>query len=248
MEIKGKVIIITGAGAGIGAATALLFGRKGAKVCCNDVTDSADIISKKIKDEGGDAFFCQGDVTKIEDSKKIIDNTIEKYEKIDILFNNAGIVVPGRADNTTIEDWERTMAVNIRGVFLMTKFAIPSLRKTKGCIINTSSSVAIKGVKDRFAYTASKGAIFSMTRAMASDYIGDGIRVNSICPGTVDSPSLRVRLSKFDDPEAARKNFISRQPLGRFGQPDEIARGVLYLVNAEFCTGTSLSVDGGMTI
>ena len=248
MEIKGKVIIITGAGAGIGAATALLFARKGAKVCCNDVTNSADIISKKIKDEGGDAFFCQGDVSKIEDSKKIIDKTIEKYEKIDILFNNAGIVVPGRADNTTTEDWERTMAVNIKGVFLMTKFAIPYLRKTKGCIINTSSSVAIKGVKDRFAYTASKGAIFSMTRAMASDYIDDGIRVNSICPGTVDSPSLRVRLSKFEDPEAARKNFISRQPLGRFGQPDEIARGVLYLVNAEFCTGISLSIDGGMTI
>lgn len=248
MEIKGKVIIITGAGAGIGAATALLFARKGAKVCCNDVTNSADIISKKIKDEGGDAFFCQGDVSKIEDSKKIIDKTIEKYEKIDILFNNAGIVVPGRADNTTTEDWERTMAVNIKGVFLMTKFAIPYLRKMKGCIINTSSSVAIKGVKDRFAYTASKGAIFSMTRAMALDYIDDGVRVNSICPGTVDSPSLRVRLSKFEDPEAARKNFISRQPLGRFGQPDEIARGVLYLVNAEFCTGISLSVDGGMTI
>jgi NAD(P)-dependent dehydrogenase (short-subunit alcohol dehydrogenase family) len=248
MEVKGKVIIITGAGAGIGAATALLFARKGAKVCCNDITDSADIISKKIKDEGGDGFFCQGDVTKIEDSKKIINKTIEKYGKIDILFNNAGIVFPGRADNTTIEDWEGTMAVNVRGVFLMSKFAMSYLRKTKGCIINASSSVAIKGVKDRFAYTASKGAILSMTRAMAMDYMDEGIRVNSICPGTTDTPSLRKRLSKFDDPEAARKIFISRQPLGRFGKPDEIARGVLYLVNAEFCTGINLSVDGGMTI
>ena len=140
------------------------------------------------------------------------------------------------------------MAVNVRGVFLMSKFAMSYLRKTKGCIINASSSVAIKGVKDRFAYTASKGAILSMTRAMAMDYMDEGIRVNSICPGTTDTPSLRKRLSKFDDPEAARKIFISRQPLGRFGKPDEIARGVLYLVNAEFCTGINLSVDGGMTI
>ena len=248
MEIKGKVIIISGAGAGIGEATALLFAREGAKVCCNSITDSANIVSKKIIDEGGDSFFCQGDVAKINDSELIINKTIEKYKKIDILFNNAGIVLPGRVDNTTIEDWERTMAVNVRGIFLMTKSAIPFLQKTKGCIINNSSSVAIKGVKDRFAYTASKGAILSMTRAMAVDYLDEGIRVNCICPGTVDSPSLSVRLSKFDDPEAARKNFVARQPLGRFGQPDEIARGVLYLVSAEFCTGISLSIDGGMTI
>jgi len=248
MEIKDKVIIITGAGAGIGAATALLFAKRGAKVCCNSISNSGLKICKKIKNEGGEAVFYRGDVSKIEDSENIIKKTVKKYGKIDILFNNAGIVIPGAADNTHIEDWERTLAVNVTSIFLLTKFAIPALRETKGCIINTSSSVAIKGVKDRFAYTASKGAILSMTKAMAMDYIDAGIRVNCICPGTVDSPSLRNRLSKFDDPVAARKNFISRQPLGRFGTPEEIAKGVLFLVSSSFCTGTSLFLDGGMTI
>jgi len=248
MEFKGKVAIITGAGAGIGAATALLFASKGVKVCCNDIEDSGDKISREINNNGGNAFFCQADITKIEDSKKIIDKTLERFKKIDILFNNAGVVIPGRTDNTSIEDWERTMAVNVRGIFLVSKFAIPHLRKTKGCIINTSSSVALKGVKDRFAYTASKGAVLSMTRAMAIDYIDEGIRINSICPGTIETESFRDRLFKFDDIEDARKKFIARQPMGRFGQPNEIAQGVLYLVEAEFCTGISLSVDGGMTI
>jgi len=246
MEIKGKVAIITGAGAGIGKETAMLFARKGVKVCCNDITDSADSIAKKIRDEGGEAFFCRGDVSKIEDSQKIIDQTIEKYNKIDILFNNAGIVLSGKADNTTIGNWERTMEVNVRGVFLMSKFAIPYLRKTKGCIVNTSSNVAIRGVKDRFAYTASKGAILSMTRAMAIDYVGEGIRVNSVCPGIIDTPSGRKRISENDDPEKARENAISRHPIGRLGQPEEIAEGVLYLVSADFCTGISLTIDGGM--
>jgi len=248
MKLKDKVVIITGAGAGIGKATALLFAKEGANVCCNSLTDSAAKVVKEIKDEGGEGFFAQGDVSDSDMARKIIESTIEKYGKIDILFNNAGIVIPGKLDNTSLDDWNRTMVVNVNSIYLMSKFALPYLLKEKGCIINTASSVAHKGVKDRLAYTASKGAILSITRAMAMDYIDQGLRVNCISPGTVDSPSLAKRIAKFDDPVAARKDFIARQPLGRFGKPEEIADGVLFLACEEFCTGVNLSIDGGMTV
>jgi NAD(P)-dependent dehydrogenase (short-subunit alcohol dehydrogenase family) len=140
------------------------------------------------------------------------------------------------------------MAVNVRGVFLCSRYALPHLKKTKGTIINCSSSVALKGVADRAAYTASKGAVHSMTRAMAMDHIKDGIRVNAICPGTTNTPSLKERLTQKGDYEEVRKLYIARQPLGRLGEPEEIAEGVLFLALNNFCTGISLSIDGGMTI
>ena len=248
MKLKDKVVIITGAGAGIGRATAILFAKEGAKVCCNSITKSALNVTNKIKESGGEAVFLQGDVSQEIDVKNIVDKTLESFNRIDILFNNAGIVLPGRVDNMSIEDWDRTIAVNVRGVFLMSKYTIPHLLKTKGTIINNSSSVAFKGVKERAAYTASKGAVLSMTRAMAADYIEDGIRINAICPGTTDTPSLTKRLAKFDDPEQARQDFIARQKMGRLGTSEEIAEGVLFLACNEFTTGVSLSIDGGMTM
>lgn len=248
MRLKGKVAIITGAGAGIGEATALLFAREGAKVCCNSQSESAMKIAERINGSGGEAFFCRADVSVEQDAERIVDKTVGKYGRLDILFNNAGIVIPGRIDNTSPEDWDRTMAVNVRGPYLLSRFSVPYLRKTKGCIINTSSVVALKGVKDRGPYSASKGAVLAMTKSMAADYIEDGIRVNAISPGTIDTPSLGERIAKFDDPVAARAQFISRQPMGRLGTSEEIAEGVLYLALAEFCTGTNLSVDGGMTM
>jgi meso-butanediol dehydrogenase/(S,S)-butanediol dehydrogenase/diacetyl reductase len=190
----------------------------------------------------------QADVSIEEEAKKIIDKTIEVYGKIDILFNNAGIVIPGAVDTISTENWDKTMNVNVKGIYLVSKYAIPYLKKTKGVIINNSSSVALKGVKDRAAYTASKGAVLSLTRAMAADYIEDGIRVNAICPGTTDTPSLALRLQKFEDPEQARKDFVARQKMGRLGKPEEIAKGVLLLATNEFMTGTYLSIDGGMTM
>jgi meso-butanediol dehydrogenase/(S,S)-butanediol dehydrogenase/diacetyl reductase len=248
MKLEGKVAIITGAGAGIGEATALLFAKEGARVCCNSKSESALKVVEKIEDSGGHAFFSRGDVSVVEDAKRITDETVQRYGKLDILFNNAGIVILGRVDNTSPEDWDQTMAVNVRGPYLVSKFAVPYLKKTKGCIINNASVVALKGVKDRGPYAASKGAVLSMTRAMARDYIEDGVRVNCISPGTIETPSLAERLSQFEDPDAARVQFIARQPMGRFGTPGEIAEGVLYLALAEFCTGMNLSVDGGMTM
>jgi len=249
MKLKGKIAVVTGAGAGIGEATALLFAKEGVKVCCNSLSASAKNIVAKIKLSGGDAIFVQADVSLEEEANRIIEKTIETYGKIDILFNNAGIVLGGAIDTTSTEDWDRTMAVNVRGIYLVTKYAIPYLRKTQGVIINNSSSVAFKGVKDRVAYTASKGAVLSMTRAMAADYLEDKVRVNAICPGTTDSPSLAKRIkSRGGNYDEIRQGYIDRQPLKRLGTPEEIAEGVLFLALNEFCTGVSLLVDGGMTM
>jgi meso-butanediol dehydrogenase/(S,S)-butanediol dehydrogenase/diacetyl reductase len=248
MKLKGKVALITGAGAGIGKATAILLAHEGAKVCCNSISNSAQKVVEIIKKDGGDAMFIQADVSKEADVKKMVDLIVNTYGRLDILFNNAGIVLPGSVDTISTEDWDKTMATNVRGVYLVSKYAVPHLKKTRGAIINNSSSVAIKGVENRAAYTASKGAVLSMTRAMAADYLNDRIRVNAICPGTTDTPSLAERLSKYDDPDAARTQFIARQKMGRLGKPEEIAQGVLFLVLNEFCTGISLSIDGGMTM
>jgi meso-butanediol dehydrogenase/(S,S)-butanediol dehydrogenase/diacetyl reductase len=248
VKLKEKVAVITGAGAGIGKATALLFAREGARLCVNAQSNSAAETAQSIKKVGGEAIFIQGDVSKPETAEKIVTETIRTFKKIDILFNNAGIVIPGRIDNTTLADWDRTFEVNVRGVFLVTKACLPELRKTKGVIIHNASAVVLKGVKERAAYTASKGAIYALTKAMAADYISDGIRVNCVCPGTTDTPSLEKRIAQFSDPKKARDDFIARQPMGRFGTPEEIAEAVLYLAIAEFSTGISISVDGGMTI
>jgi len=248
MQLKDKVAIITGAGAGIGKETAILFAEQGAKVLCNDISDSVINVVDQINNKGGEATAYQGDISIAETAEKIINETSNKYHKIDILFNNAGIVIPGNAENTSVKDWDKTMRVNVRGVFLMSKFALPQLIKTRGCIVNNSSCLALKGSKDRLAYTASKGAILSMTRALAMDYVKSGVRINCICPGVVDSPSFRQRISKFDDPEAAREHFTAMQPLGRITKPREVAKSVLYLVTSEICEGTILSADGGITM
>ena len=249
MRLKDKVAIITGAGAGIGEATAKLFAREGAKVCCNSISKSANKVVEEINSNGGKAIFVQADVAIEDDAQRIVDETINVFRKIDILFNNAGIVLGGTIDEMSTDDWDRLMAVNIRGVYLVSKYTIPHLKKSKGVIINNSSSVAFKGVKNRAAYTASKGAILSITRAMAMDYLEDNIRVNAICPGTTDTPSLAERIKrKGGDYEKIRQEYISRQRIGRLGKPEEIAEGVLFLVLNEFCTGVSLLVDGGMTM
>jgi meso-butanediol dehydrogenase/(S,S)-butanediol dehydrogenase/diacetyl reductase len=248
MRLKGKVAIVTGAGAGIGEATARLFAVEGASVVCNSITDSASKVVASIREDKGKATFVQGDVSDEHAAQQIINTAVDTYGKLDILVNNAGIVLPGSVDVISLEDWERTMAVNVRGVYLLSRYAIPHLKRTRGVIVNTSSVLALKGMKNRAAYSASKGAVVSLTKAMAADHMEDGIRVNCICPGTIDTPSLAYRLSQYPDPDAARRQFIERQPMRRFGTAEEIAEGILYLALAEFATGISLSVDGGITV
>jgi NAD(P)-dependent dehydrogenase (short-subunit alcohol dehydrogenase family) len=248
MKLEGKVALITGSGAGIGEEAAVKLAARGVKVCCNSVTDSGAGVAEKIRSRGGKAIFVQGDVSKPADIEKIIRETVKAFGGLDILVNNAGTVLPGTVENTTLADWERTLAVNVTGVFLMSQAALPHLKKTKGTIINTASSVSLKGVKDRFAYTASKGAVAAMTRSMATDLLETGIRVNCVCPGTTLTPSLDRRLAGFPDYEKAKANFVARQPMGRLGEAEEIADAIVFFVEATFCTGALLAVDGGMTM
>ncbi len=247
MKLGGKVAIVTGAGAGIGEATALLLAAEGARVCCNSLSASASRVAERIRAAGGEAFAVRADVSEEDGARQVVEEAVGRYGRLDILFNNAGVVLPGTLESTPPADWDRTMAVNVRSIFLVSRAAIGELKKTQGTIVNTSSAVAFKGVKDRLAYSASKGAVVSLTRAMAIEYIASRIRVNCVCPGTIDTPSLGDRLARLADPAEARKSFIARQPLGRFGRAQEIAEGVLFLVLSEFSAGVCLPIDGGMT-
>jgi len=251
MKLENKVALITGASVGIGRETALLFAREGARVAVNSQSGRGQAVVDQINQSGGQAVFVRGRVEVPEEARAMVAGAVEAFGRLDILVNNAGIVLPGRCENTSVEDFDRTMAVNVRGVFLVSKFAVEQMQKQGGgVIVHNASIAAVKGLKDRFAYSASKGAVWAMTRAMAMDYIRENIRVNCINPGTTLTPSLEDRINAFDDPEAAKQQFIERQPMGRLGAPEEIAAAILYLAGDEagFTTGATLNVDGGLTI
>ena len=252
MDFTNKAVLITGAGAGIGQVTAVLFAKAGAKVAVNtlDAGRGAKTLDLARKAGAADAIFLQGDVASSADAGRLVEDAVKAFGRLDVLINNAGIVFPGRVDDTLEEDFDRTMAVNVKGLFIVSQHAIRQmLRQGGGVIVNNGSSAALKGVRDRAAYSASKGAVVSLTRAMAADYMRDNIRVNCVCPGTTQTPSLEARINAFPDPVAARRDFTARQPMGRLGTPEEIANAILFLAwdGNGFMTGTIVSVDGGMT-
>jgi len=252
MRFQRKVVLITGAGVGIGRAAAVQFGKEGAKVAVNSLTPSNGMETLRlIKEAGGEGIYIQGDVSKAADAKRMVEETVKAFGRLNVLVNNAGIVLPGRVDNISEEDWDRTMAVNLKGVFLVSKYAIPEMRKIGGgVIVHNASAAAIKGVKERGAYSASKGGVWALTKAMAADYLSENIRVNCVCPGTIYTPSLERRIQAFPDPEKARADFIARQPMGRLGKDEEIAAAILFAASDEagFMNGTTIAIDGGMTI
>ena len=253
MNFNNKVVIVTGAGAGIGQSCCVLFARAGAKVVVNTLNTRRGEETLKMTLEAGapDAVFVQGDVSRRADAERIVGETINRFGRVDILVNNAGIVLPGRVDNTPDEDFDRTMDVNVKGVFIMSQLAVRvMLKQGGGVVVNNGSVAALKGVKDRAAYSASKGAVVSLTKAMAAEYIRDNIRVNCVCPGTTQTPSLDSRINAFEDPVAAREEFVARQPMGRLGRPEEIAEAILFACSDEcaFMTGTVIPVDGGQTV
>jgi len=250
MDFRDKVVLVTGAGAGIGRKTAVMFAERGAKVAVNDLPNSmgGQETLRMVQVESGAGIFVGGDVSLAQDAERMVRETIEAFGKLDILINNAGIVLPGRVDNTSEDDFDRTMRVNVKGAFLVAKYATLEMKKAGGgAIVNIASVAALKGITDRAAYCASKGALVSLTRAMAADYLKDNIRVNCVCPGTTLTPSLEDRIQAHPDPSAMRAEFISRQPMGRLGRDEEIAQAVLFACcdEAAFMNGSIVSIDGG---
>ncbi len=251
-RFKNKIVLITGSGAGIGRATALAFAREGANVVINALGQPGGLATlADILQAGGRGIFVQGDVSVAEDAAQIVAATLAAFGRLDILINNAGIVHPGRIDTISEEDWDHTFAVNVKGAFLVSSHAVAAMRaQGGGAIVHVASVAAEKGVKDRAAYSASKGALLALTHAMAIDHLQDNIRVNCVCPGTTYTDSLEKRLQAFSDPEKARADFMARQPMGRFGRDEEIAAAILFAASDEaaFMNGEKISINGGMTI
>jgi len=250
MKFKGKTVVITGSGAGIGRATALAFAREGANVVINSVSPSGAEVLGVMQENGWPAVFVQADVSCREGAEKLISTAVETFGGIDVLANIAGIVANGGVEACSEEDWDRSMLVNVKSVYLTCKLALPYLRERKGVIVNTASTVAVKGVASRAAYSATKGAVLSLSRSMAVEYVREGIRVNCVSPGTVVSPSFMDRVNQSADPEQAMKDFVARQPMGRLGTPEEIAEAFLFAAdpNVGFMTGSNIMVDGAMTV
>jgi NAD(P)-dependent dehydrogenase (short-subunit alcohol dehydrogenase family) len=252
MRLKDRVAIITGAGAGIGRASSLLFAREGARIAAIDVTpEGIESLVEEIRADRGTAEAIVADVSQSSDVEAVVTRVLDRFGRIDILFNNAGIVPQGKIHQTSESEWDRTMAVNVKSIFLFCHHVAPLFEKQGGgVILNTSSATVLRNVPDRAAYTASKGAVLALTRSMALDYVKDKIRVNCLCPGTIDTPSLHERLKALGDERTARKEFEARQPMGRLGTSEEIAQAALYLVSEEaaFVTGMAFPIDGGFSL
>jgi meso-butanediol dehydrogenase/(S,S)-butanediol dehydrogenase/diacetyl reductase len=251
-RLPGKVAIVTGAAAGIGRASALLFAQEGASIAAVDLdrVGCAALVSEIVK-AGGRAAAIVGDVSRAADAQRIVKEARQHFGQLDILFNNAGVVPHGKVHETTEGEWDRAMAINVKSMYLLCHEVVPLfLEQGRGVILNTSSATALRSVPDRATYSASKGAVLALTRSMALDYVKNNIRVNCLCPGTIDTPSLGQRLAAFADPAGARRQFIARQPMGRLGTAEEVAQAALYLVSddAGFVTGAAFSIDGGFAI
>ena len=248
-KLMGKKAIITGGASGIGRAAALLFAGAGAAVVIADINDQGgEAVVKKIHAGGGEGIYVHCDVTKAEDCQRTVQKTINSFGGVDILFNNAGIVQRASVIDTTEEQWERVMAVNVKSIFLMSKYTIPHMVQAGGgVILNTSSGWGLVGGRDAVSYCASKAAVVNLTRAMALDHGAQNIRVNCICPGDTDTPMLRDEARQLGENEKTFLDDAADRPLRRIGTPQDIAQAVLYLCSdaASYVTGSTLVVDGG---
>jgi len=244
-----KVAIVTGGASGIGRATALLFAQEGAAVAIVDINEEkGKATAAEIEARGGKAIFILCDITRAEDCRNAVEKTVTTFGGLHILFNNAGIIRRADVLDTTEEEWDRVMGVNVKSVFLMSKYAIPYMAQAGGgSIINTSSGWGLKGGKNAVSYCASKGAVTNMTRAMAIDHGRQNIRVNAVCPGDTDTPMLRDEARQLGEPEDRFLAEAADRPLQRYAQPIEIAQAVLFLASdaASYVTGATLVVDGG---
>jgi 2-keto-3-deoxy-L-fuconate dehydrogenase len=243
-RLQGKTAIITAAAAGIGRASAILFAREGAKVYATDIDE------KGLKELSGTSGIVTRRLDVMDDAQ--IKAAAKEIGAVDALFNCAGFVHHGTILDCTDKDWDFTMNLNVRSMFWMTRAFLPAmLDRKRGTIINMSSGASsIRGIPNRFVYGTSKAAVIGFTKAVAADFIKQGIRCNAIAPGTIETPSLEGRIAAFADPVQARKDFIARQAMGRLGTAEEIAYAALYLASDEssYTTGTTMIVDGGFSL
>jgi NAD(P)-dependent dehydrogenase (short-subunit alcohol dehydrogenase family) len=249
MRLEGRVALITGGTSGIGAATAMRFVSEGAKVAITGrSSERGEQVVQDIVAKGGEAIFIRADVRSAKDCRQAVDQTLERFGKIDVLFNNAGVLHPKSVPDCTEEEWDETIESSLKGAFLMSKYVLPSMiEQGSGSIIHTSSGWGILGGDKAAAYCAAKGGLIVMAKAMAIDHGPDGIRVNCVCPGDVMTPMLPDEAAKrgmsWDDYAAGAAD----RPLGRVGTVEDIANAVLFLASDEssFVTGDALVVDGG---
>jgi len=252
MRLDGKVAVITGAGSGMGRVAAQMFAAEGAKVVVAEfAADAGEETVRQVADVGGEASFVKADVSREEDARAMVDHAVERFGRIDVLYNNAGIMPEAdhSVTDTDVAVWDQVMAVNLRGVFLGCKYAIPRMvEQGSGSVINISSFVAILGCSvPQDAYTASKGAVLSLTRSLAVQFGPKGVRSNAICPGPIETPLLMDWLLKD---EAAKQLRLARNPTGRFGKPEEVVNAAIYLASDEsrWTNGAQFVIDGGISV
>jgi NAD(P)-dependent dehydrogenase (short-subunit alcohol dehydrogenase family) len=239
MRLRDKVCIVTGAGSGIGLATARLFAEEGATVVAADIDPTGEGVTHRV------------DVADEDETRSLAAAVVEEHGRIDVLFNNAGIAGVGDVEETTLELWERVMRVNGRGVFLMSRAVVPTMKAQRsGSIINMSSAIAETGLGRRVSYAASKGAVLALTKSMQVDLAPHGVRVNALMPGTIMTPFVERYLAEsYEDPEEGRRSIRSRQLTGELGTPEDVSRAALFLASDESCfvMGAGLVIDGGLS-
>jgi 2-keto-3-deoxy-L-fuconate dehydrogenase len=251
-DLTGKVALVTGAASGIGEAIVHTFTKQGAFVYVADIDeDNGRKVSDEINSDAGHSEFLKLNITDDGECQKAADSVHGKHANLDILVNNAGVGHVGTIEQATAADLDRLYAINVRGMFSLTKAFIPRMIERKyGVIINMSSVGGVAAVKDRVAYCTTKFAVVGFTKCLALDHALDGIRANCICPGRVETPFVKSRLSEYPDPEKAYREMAATQAVGRMGKPEEIAAAALYLASDEaaFVTGTALLIEGGFTV
>lgn len=250
-RFEDRVVVVTGGSVGIGKATAVAFAREGAKVALIDIDSSRGKEAlREIEQSGGQAQLYNADVSDEASVQSVMQDIIGAWSRIDVLVNNAGIYRQGAVDGTTLDDWQQILAVNLTGPFLCTKYVLPAMeRGGGGVVINVASEAGLVGIANQVAYNVSKGGLIAFTRSCAVDFAVRNIRVNSVCPGTTETPLVKEAVERADDPERARRALEQARPLNRLGDPEEIASAVVYLASDEagYATGSIFSIDGGYT-